>query len=73
MRYLSSLETFSEHTDVEQRVATLKRELSQRKQTARQLKFELKRKQRQDLRARELTLKQQLQVRFVAISVCNLV
>ncbi|KAI6654618.1 Centrosome-associated protein [Oopsacas minuta] len=56
-KQVSFTETLSDHTDVEQRVASLKRELSQRKQTARQLDIELKRKQR----ARELTLKQQVQ------------
>ena len=50
---------------MEQRVASLKRELFQRKQTARQLRIELKKKQRQELRARELALKQQLEVRIL--------
>ena len=62
MQFLCTETCSEQQTDVEQRVASLRQKLSQRKHTARQLKIELKRKQREDLKSRELLLRQQLEV-----------
>ncbi len=62
----SPTETASDVSDVEGRIRALNQELVKRKREAEQLKKEAKRRDKERLKAQELSLKKQIEVRNVA-------